>query len=345
MSQSLPHHHILAAIQGEQWAITQDGLNQIIAIAQQGHGDLEAVAAKLGNRLPQTNTVQNRDGVAVVPVIGPIFRYANILSQVSGATSIDLLARDFSAALADPAISAIVLEIDSPGGMTAGVSEFAGMVRSAAPVKPVIAYVSNLGASAGYWIAAAAKEIVVADTAMLGSIGTVMRVSIAKDSGAVEIVSSQSPLKRPDPATAAGRAQMQKLVDASAQVFVEAVASYRGTTADKVLSGFGQGDLLMGRAAVAAGMADRLGSLESVIKQYSTGRQNPMNQNHQSFSHAGNTQAPTAQTVDQQIQSEWARSADLQREFTSFNTYAAFRKAEMAGQVKIHGGAVRSGAR
>jgi len=171
-----PHYRrILAAIQSELWAITPEALHQIIAIAQGVNQSPEAVAAALGRPLENTRTVTQRDSVAVVPVTGPIFRYANLFTQISGATSVQQLALDFSAALNNPAVSAIVLEIDSPGGQVAGIAELAQMIHAAG--KPVVSYVSNLGASAGYWLAAAGSEVVVSDTAILGSLGAVLRVS------------------------------------------------------------------------------------------------------------------------------------------------------------------------
>ena len=47
-------------------------------------------------------SVYVRDGVAVVPITGPLFRYANVFTNHSGATSIELVAKDFRAALDDP---------------------------------------------------------------------------------------------------------------------------------------------------------------------------------------------------------------------------------------------------
>ncbi len=330
------HHRVLAALESELWAITPEGLEQIIAIAQ-GCGDLEAVAAKLGGRLPNTRNVQNRDGVAVIPVIGPIFRYANVFTEISGATSIQTLATDFSAALADPAIKAIVLEVDSPGGMAAGVSEFAAMVRAGTAKKPVVAYVSNFGASAGYWIPSAAQKIVVADTAMLGSIGMVLRVGITKDSGTVEIVSSQSPFKRVDASTDDGRDRIQATVDAMAAVFVESVARYRGVSVDHVLFNFGQGSLLVGRDAVQAGLADQLGSLESTIKQLQSLASNGGNPPIPSTQHS-TPQAPSAMLEEQHLRAEWARNPHLQNEFGEFSTFLAYKKAEATGKVRVQGG-------
>ena len=262
------HTRVLAAVQAEPWAITPEGLGRIVTIAQGLGENPEAVAARLGRPLDNTRTMSLHGSAALLPITGPIFRYANVFTQVSGATSIQALATDLTEAVGNPAVKAIVLEVDSPGGMMAGVSEFAAMVRDATSRKPVIAYASSLTCSAAYWIAAAASEIVVADTALLGSVGVVTRASIRKQDGTVDIVSSQSPDKRLDPASDAGRAKIQAMVDSLGQVFVESVARYRGVSADTALADFGKGGVLVGAEAVAARMADRVGSLEGVLRRF-----------------------------------------------------------------------------
>ncbi len=275
-----PHAHprLLDAIAADRWAIQEDALARIVSIAQ-GFGEgPEAVAAKLGRPLENTRSVIRRGSVAVVPVTGPIFRYANLLTQVSGATSIEALATDFATAVADPSVSAIVLEIDSPGGQVAGVSEFADQVRQANAVKPVVAYVSDLGASAAYWIAAAAGQVIARDTARLGSIGVVLRTLTGAKANELKFISSQSPRKHAAPDSDLGRDQLQTEVDALAEVFIGAVAAYRGVSTDTVKSRFGQGGTFVGQAAVDAGLADALGSLESVIARLNgpSPRDNPM---------------------------------------------------------------------
>jgi ClpP class serine protease len=57
-----------------------------------------------------------RGGTAVIPVRGPIFRYANLFTGISGATSLEVSAKDFGVALNDRAIEQIVLAVDRPGG-------------------------------------------------------------------------------------------------------------------------------------------------------------------------------------------------------------------------------------
>jgi ClpP class serine protease len=252
-------------IASQLWAITPDALETICNIARHENESPEAVAAKLGRPLQNTRTVTVRDGVAIIPVTGPIFRYANMFTEVSGATSLDILARDFRAAVEDPSIKAIVLEMDTPGGQAKGIAEFAQQVRAATADKKVIAYVDGAAASAGYWIASAASEIVVNKTSEVGSIGAVVSVAIGNDPGYVDIISSQSPKKWPDASTEAGRAQLQARIDALAQVFIETVAANRGVSVETVLADFGQGDIRLGIEAVQLGMADRVSVLEDVI--------------------------------------------------------------------------------
>jgi ClpP class serine protease len=260
------HQHILKAIQSELWAITPDALNQIIAIAS-GLGDPEALAAKLGKPLTNTREVTIRDDVAIVPIIGPIFRYSNLFTNISGATSVQTLATDLQTALDDQSIRGIILEIDSPGGQVAGISEFAAQIRAGTILKPIVAYISDIGASAAYWIASAAGEIIAADTARIGSIGVVMQAMSGDEEGTIKFISSQSPLKQADPKTDAGKQQYQKTVDALAEVFIGAVAGYRNTTREAVIANFGYGGIVIATEAIASGMADRLGSLESLIAQ------------------------------------------------------------------------------
>jgi signal peptide peptidase SppA len=257
---------------GRPWLIQQESLETILQVAER-MGDPEAVSMRLGRPLDNTRTVQMRDGVAVIPITGPVFRYANLLTEVSGATATGVIARDFQAAVENPYVRGIVLEINSPGGEATGINELAEAIYQARGTKPIVAYVEGAGASAAYWIASAAGEIVMDPTAIVGSIGVVMSYTDTRErderSGArrLEIVSSQSPNKRTDPATEAGRAQVQAIVDAMADVFVGAVARNRGVTAETVIADFGSGGVLVGASAVAARMADRLGSLETVIAE------------------------------------------------------------------------------
>ncbi len=100
---------------------------------------------------------------------------------------------------------------------------------------------------------------------MLGSIGVMAVYPKADEEGEIEFISSQSPYKNAKPNTDAGKTKIQARIDALADVFVGAVAKNRGVTKAAVLKDFGKGDVFVGAAAIAAGLADRLGTFESLL--------------------------------------------------------------------------------
>lgn len=251
------------------WLMTAEALDTLLAVADR-QGDVEALEARLGRPLDNTRTVTVRDGVAVIPVSGPIFRYANLMTDISGATSTEILATDIQTALDDPAVSSIVLDMDSPGGEATGINELSDLIYQARVRKPIKAYVGGMAASASYWIGSAAEEVIVDDTAQLGSVGVVLSLRKREDrpgEKSYEIVSSNAPNKRPDPETEAGRAQLQARTDELAAVFLDKVARNRNLPREEVNDRFRQGGIATGALAVEAGMADRLGSLESLIAE------------------------------------------------------------------------------
>lgn len=257
-------------VMSQPWAIKEDALQQIITIAQRLHDRPEIIQTRQGMPIPDARGVELRDGgTAIVNLIGPIFRYANLFTDISGAASLEIFSQSFQTALDDASVNRIMLNIDSPGGMVAGISEMADIIR--ASDKPVTAYVEDQAASAAFWLASAADEIIISKTAELGSVGAVMRVFRNRNSDSVEFVSSQSPNKRPDIDTEAGRAAIQSRVDTLANIFIESVAEFRGVDKETVLNNFGRGGLKIGQAAINAKMADRLGSLESTIAGFTGG--------------------------------------------------------------------------
>ena len=278
---------ILAAIRAGRWAILPEYLEAIEALAMRcltsdvldvlrndGHearlaAGLNAIAAT-GNRLEGTGMSTLRDGAAVIPVFGPIFPRANMVNSSAGGASLDAIMQDFRVAEASAQVERIVMVFDSPGGQVSGLGEAAEALRSGS--KPLTAFVTGMAASAAYWLASQADEIVVESAAAVGSIGVVANLSrqVGPDqSGRVahEIVSSGAPLKRPDPTTDEGRAALQAEVDAFEVTFIADVATGRKVKASTVRSEFGRGAMVAASQAVAAGMADRIGTLESVLKE------------------------------------------------------------------------------
>lgn len=260
-------------------AISQEGLQLVLSVWSRDEffSDvrMKALAARDGQPLENTQAAEIRDGVAVIPIYGPLFRHANMMMEISGGSSYGHLRKDLQAALDNPAVKAIVLDVDSPGGEVDGVAELSDAIRAAtSAVKPVVAYVGGMGASAAYWLASAAQMIVCSETAMLGSIG--VRTAVVDDSErdakegvrSIEIISSQSPGKRDLPVDDEVLGKVQAHADYLAEIFINAVAKNRGKSPEVVASDFGQGDVLIGERAVAAGLADRVGNLEQVIELF-----------------------------------------------------------------------------
>src|SRR5687768_13166586 len=118
----------ITALTSQPWAIVPDALHTMCSLALRENATPDAVAAQLGRPLDNTRTVTVRDGVAIIPIAGPIFRYANLFTSISGGTSVEVLAQDFSRALADPAVASILFEVDSPGGEVTGVHDLADAI-------------------------------------------------------------------------------------------------------------------------------------------------------------------------------------------------------------------------
>ena len=150
---------------GEPWAMTQPVLQTLLTVAERSVDEsLEAIEARIGQPLDNTQQTTVRDGVAIIPVIGPCFRYANLLTRISGATSYGVLAQDITTALDNPEIHHLILMMDSPGGEVNGCAELAQLIFEAKQTKPITAYVSGDAASGAYWMASACSEIVVSQT-------------------------------------------------------------------------------------------------------------------------------------------------------------------------------------
>jgi len=180
---------------------------------------------------------------------------------------------NFRAAMADPAVSAIVLDVDSPGGSVFGVDELAGEIYKARGVKPIVAVADYLAASAGYYLASAADELMVAPTGEVGSIGVfAMHADFSRaldqDGVTVNLISAGKFKTEGSPYAPLGeeaRAAMQGRVNDYYGLFTKAVARQRGVTVADVRDGFGQGRVVGAAEAVGLGMADSIGTLEDAI--------------------------------------------------------------------------------
>lgn len=235
-------------------------------IARRMHGP-KSLALRAGQKRDDSTGMTMRDGVAVLLISGPIFRYADMFTDMSGGATTESLARDIQRALDDPSIKSLLLVIDSPGGESTGIAELSDVIYAGRSQKKIVAYIEGYGASAAYWLASAASEVVVDSTALVGSIGTVMGMwdPDKMPTKRIDFVSRQSPKKRPDPRTESGKAVLQTLVDDMTEVFIAGVMRNRNLSYDQVVAL--EGGMVIGQQAIEAGLADRLGSEEQILHE------------------------------------------------------------------------------
>lgn len=280
------------------WAIQPEKLLEIQAIyATHLRGekiDIEAVEKRLGRPLNnEPKGYEIRDGVAVLPVYGVLAKRMNLFSSISGGASYEMVAKDFAQAMNDPAVEAIVLVVDSPGGAIDGVQKLGDAIFSARSVKPVGAIADGMMASAAYWIGAQADVVVAAsDTTMIGSIGVVSAhrdISAAEEKAGVKTTEiTAGKYKRIASEFAAlsdeGRAEIQERVDYLYEIFVGAVAKARGVGVDVVLENMADGRVFIGQQAVKAGLVDGVSTLDELIanlKQRAAGVASQINEGAQ----------------------------------------------------------------
>lgn len=276
----------LRALSAEPLAIERRTLDAFVGILRRrglegASFNGQEIHAALEVAMPRAARHAGSDGttVRVIPLVGAIANRAQSMGM--GATEFASAVKE---AAADPRIAGIVLDIDSPGGTVTGVPEAAEAVFQARAEKPVTAYVSGMMASAAYWIGAAAHEVIATKSSETGSIGvfaTHEDWSAALEAEGVVVTE-----------ISAGRYKTEgapwKPLDAEADEFlrgrvtevygwfVEDVARFRGDTAANVRKGYGEGRVLGAKQAKAAGLIDRIGTMDdaiaSVVKRSGTAR-------------------------------------------------------------------------
>ena len=264
---------VMAAIFKQPWAILPEALEQIIAIASRATSDVAAAEAVRASRQEHKNLLEATvpEKIAVIPIHGSIIPRADFFADMSGAVSVARINAMLDAAIADDEVSAILLDIDSPGGQVTGINDLACRIREAGKTKPVTAYVSGMAASAAYWLASAADWIVADMTSNTGSIGVVYAWTDESEARKAQgkkdyvIVSSQSPYKYLDPKSKEGAREIQEHADALAEIFIGQVAKNRGVSAKKVQEKFGQGRVMLSKQALAAGMIDEIGVMSAAL--------------------------------------------------------------------------------
>lgn len=201
-------------------------------------------------------------GVAVIPIEGTLVNKLGTLRPYSGMTGYDGIRQNFGVALEDPAVRAIVLDIDSPGGEVSGCFDLVDAIYGARGQKPVHAILNESAYSAAYAIASAADRITVPRTGGTGSVGVVwMHVdwSNALSAAGINVTFVQYGARKTEgtpmlPLSEQALANFQSQISEIGDLFVETVARNRGISADIVRGT--EAACLQGKAGVDIGFAD-----------------------------------------------------------------------------------------
>lgn len=281
---SIPFAHVRDAISSP-WAILPEYLVIIRNIVAQRAGLAAIEAADVINdeMAPLTHDAakhrHRRAGagaIAVLNLFGVIAQRMSMIMQSSGGTSTELFGAAFRQAVDDPKIGAIILNVDSPGGNVAGVAELAREIFKARGEKPIIAVANSLSASAAYWIASAADELVVTPGGQVGSIGVVAlheNIEGQLEQVGVEVTLISAGKFKTEghpfgPLDDEAIAAIQESVDDFYDQFVDAVARHRGVRAARVRNGFAQGRVTTASRAVGFGMADRVATFDETLARF-----------------------------------------------------------------------------
>jgi len=199
--------------------------------------------------------------VAIIDLHGVISNSADFVRQLKRYTK-------------DSSIPAIVIHIDSPGGVAAPSQEIYEEIKKARDKgKKIVASMGSVGASGGYYVACAADTIVANPATLTGSIGVIFQFPVAEElfkkiglkfevvkRGEVKDIGNMSRSM-----TRRERESLQSVVDDTYDQFVQVVAENRMMSKEEVLK-IADGSIFTGRQAKELGLVDELGNLEDAIR-------------------------------------------------------------------------------
>lgn len=212
------------------------------------------------------------NGTAIIPIIGSLVNRGSWIGANSGMVSYEGLSAQLERAASDPDVKRVFLDIDSGGGEAGGMLSLSKQIRALNAVKPVTAFVNDVAASAAYGIAAAAGEIVVSETSIVGSIGVVF-LHLDR-SGEIEQAGIKPTFIHAGAHKVDGhpfgaleesvRADIQARVDTTYGKFVADVAMGRKNLTEQEIRAT-EAKIYSGQEAITVGLADRIGTLKQSL--------------------------------------------------------------------------------
>jgi protease-4 len=218
-----------------------------------------------------------RSRIAVIYAVGIITSGRSGFDPLNGPTvGSETLVEQIREVRDDDSVKAIILRVDSPGGSSVAsdvIWRELMITRDEKPSRPLIASMSDLAASGGYYISMPAQAIVAQPATLTGSIGVywgkfALNGTLGKLGLTTETVTSganadiYSPFETLSPGQ---RAQLQDHMQGFYENFVEKAAESRKTTPERI-DAVAQGRVWTGRQARENGLVDALGGLDTAVR-------------------------------------------------------------------------------
>lgn len=272
------YRHVIRAFYGTEWAILPAKLEQISELLELRSQGVTFTQEQIKDRVGLFDTPTNRTQgqIAVLNLFGTISQRMNAMSQFSGGTSTEMFASAFQEAVNDTNVSAIVINIDSPGGSVPGVPELADLIYQSRGKKRIVSVVNPMMASAALWIGVAAGEVVAIPSASdVGSIGVLTihtdQTKADADAGITRTIIKSNEFKAEgnpyEPLSDSAKTFISQRIMKIHEEFVGAVAKFRGVTTARVEADFGNGRTLRAKEALQVGLIDRIATLEEVLAE------------------------------------------------------------------------------
>lgn len=213
--------------------------------------------------------------IAIINCVGPIYSGSGEKSLFGG-NDYDIRSAQFVEQIrevaADDEIKAIILRIDSPGGSVIASDEMWEAIMEARKHKKVIASMSDVAASGGYYMAMACDKIIAHPSTITGSIGVILAIPnfegtrdlLGVTADTISTTTSAQFLNPMFKYTEADKAKLYTLSKTIYMRFLERVAQSRGKTVEQIRE-VAKGRVWTGRDAKARGLVDELGGLEFSI--------------------------------------------------------------------------------
>ena len=238
---------------------------------------------EMANGLPFT-VLPN--GIAIIRITGTMQKHLDFFSFIFGGTSTVDVRSQLDIALNTDAVKGVLLIIASGGGSVSGTNELANDVRDFSAVKPINAFIEDLGASAAFWTASQAGFISANETAEVGSIGTVAVIHdfsqmFEKEGIKVHVISTgehKGAFVEGSEVTVDQLAELQRNVDALNEVFQVAVSEGREMPRSE-LAKVSDGRVFIAKEAVELGLIDAVETLEDAVMRLSTAVNNRSHSN------------------------------------------------------------------